>query len=55
MLNFIIRFNDAVTSKLAIMAALDLNLVANLGLRKHSLSFICSLQQYAGELSRVGV
>jgi len=44
-LNFIIRFNNAVTSILAILAALDLNLVANLGLRKYSPSFICRLQQ----------
>jgi len=41
-LNFMIRFNNAVNSALAILAALDLNLVANLGLRKHSPSFICT-------------
>ena len=35
-LNFIIRFNSAFTSTLAILAALDSNLVANLGLRKYS-------------------
>jgi len=43
--NFLIKFNDAFTSTLAILAALDSNLVANLGLRKYSPSFICSLQK----------
>ena len=37
-----IKFNNAFTSTLAILAALDSNLVANLGLRKHSPSFICT-------------
>jgi len=41
-LNFIIKFNIAFTSTLAILAALDSNLVANLGLRKYSPSFICT-------------
>jgi len=41
-LNFIIKFNNAFTSTLAILAALDSNLVANLGLRKYSPSFICT-------------
>jgi len=47
-LNFIIKFINAFTSTLAILAALDSNLVANLGLRKYSHSFHlhqCSLQQ----------
>ena len=39
-LNFIIKFSNALTSTLAILAALDSNLVANLGLRKYSPSFI---------------
>jgi len=43
--NFLIKFNDAFTSTLAILAALDSNLVANLGLRKYSPSCICSLQK----------
>ena len=38
-LNFIINFNNGFTSTLA---ALDSNLVANLGLRKYSPSFICT-------------
>ena len=41
-LNFIVKFNNAFTSSLAILAALDSNLVANLGLRKYSPSFICT-------------
>jgi len=41
-LNFIIKFNNAFTSTLAILAALDSNLVANLGLRKYSPSFVCT-------------
>ena len=41
-LNFIIYFNNAFTRTLAILAALDSNLVANLGLRKYSPSFICT-------------
>ena len=41
-LNFIIKFNNAFTSTLAILAALDYTLVANLGLRENSPSFICS-------------
>ena len=41
-LNFIIKFNNAFTSPLAILAALDSNLVARLGLRKYSPSFICT-------------
>ena len=41
-LNFIIKFNNALTSTLAILAALDSNLVANLGQRKYSPSFICT-------------
>ena len=41
-LNFIIKFNNVFTSTLAILAALDSNLVANLGLRKYSPSFICT-------------
>ena len=41
-LNFIITFNNAFTSTLAILAALYSNLVANLGLRKYSPSFICT-------------
>ena len=42
MLNFIIKFNNTFISTLAILAALDSNLVANLGLRKYSPSFICT-------------
>ena len=41
-LNVIIKFNNALTSTLAILAALDSNLVANLGLRKYNSSFICT-------------
>jgi len=41
-LNFIIKFNNAFASTLAILAALDSNLVANFGLRKYSPSFICT-------------
>jgi len=41
-LNFIMKFNKAFTSTLAILAALDSNLVTNLGLRKCSPSFICT-------------
>ena len=41
-LNFIIKFNNAFASTLAILAALDSTLVANLGLRKYSPSFICT-------------
>ena len=41
-LNFIIKFNNAFSSTLAILAALDSNLVANLRLRKYSPSFICT-------------
>ena len=41
-LNFIIEFNNAFTRTLAILAALGSNLVANLGLRKYSPSFICT-------------
>ena len=41
-LNFILKFNNAFTSTLAILAALDSNLVAKLGLRKYSPSFICT-------------
>ena len=41
-LNFIIKFNNTFTSTLAILAALDSYLVANLGLRKYSPSFICT-------------
>jgi len=41
-LNFIIKFNSAFASTLAILAALDSNLVANLGLWKYSPSFICT-------------
>jgi len=37
-----LRFNNAFTSTLAILAALDSNLVANVGLRKYSPSFICT-------------
>jgi len=40
--NFIIKFNNGFTSTLAILAALDSNLVANLGLRKYNPSFICT-------------
>jgi len=40
-LNFIIKFNNAFTSTLVILAASDSNLVDNLGLRKYSPSFIC--------------
>jgi len=36
-----IKFNNVLTSSLAILAALDSNVVANLGLRKYSPSFIC--------------
>jgi len=36
------KFNNAFISTLAILAALDSNLVANLGLRKYSPSFICT-------------
>jgi len=39
-LNFIIRVKNVVTGTLAILAALDLNPVANLGLRKFSTWFI---------------
>ena len=41
-LNFVIKFNSAFSSTLAILAALDSNLVANLGLRKYSPWFICT-------------
>jgi len=41
-INFIIQFNYAFTSTLVILAALYSNLVANLGLRKYSPSFICT-------------
>jgi len=41
-LNFIIKFNNVFASTLAILAALDSNLVANLGLRKYRPSFICT-------------
>ena len=41
-LNFIIKFNNAFTSTLSILAALDSNVVANLGLWKYSPSFICT-------------
>jgi len=41
-IEFIIKFNNAFTSTLAILAALDSNPVANLGLRKYSPSFICT-------------
>jgi len=54
-LNFIIKFNHAFTSTLAILAALDSNLVANLGLRKYSPSFICTTEACKSKLSRVGV
>ena len=47
-LNFIIKFNNAFTSTLA---ALDLNLVANLGLRKYSPSFICTSAACSSRLS----
>jgi len=43
-LNFIIKFNNAFTSTLAILAALDSNLVANLGLRKYSPWFSAPVQ-----------
>ena len=42
LLNFIIKFNNAFTGTVAILAALDSNLVAHFGLRKYSPSFICS-------------
>ena len=42
MLKLIIKFNNAFTSTLAILAASDSNLVANLGLRKYSPLFICT-------------
>jgi len=41
-IEFFIKFNNAFISTLAILAALDLNLVANLGLPKYSPSFICT-------------
>ena len=41
-IEFYKRFNNAFTSTLAILAALNSNLVANLGLRKYSPSFICT-------------
>jgi len=41
-LHFIIKFNNAFTSTLAILAASDSNLVANLGLRKYSPSSFIS-------------
>ena len=50
-LNFIIKFNNAFTSTLAILAALHSNLVANLGLPKCSLSFICTSAAYNSRLS----
>jgi len=37
-----LKFNNAFTSTLGILAALDSNLVANLGLWKYSPSFICT-------------
>jgi len=43
------------TCNLAILAALDSNLVANLGLRKYSPSFICTTAACKSKLSRVGV
>ena len=54
-LNFIIKFYNAFTSTLAILAALDSNLVANLGLRKYSPSFVCTTAACKSKLSRVGV
>ena len=39
-LNFVIKFNNAFASTLAILAALDSNLIANFGLRKYSPAFI---------------
>jgi len=48
-LSSIIEFNNAFTSTLAILAALDSNLVANLGLRKYSPSFICTSVEQNGE------
>jgi len=47
-LNFIIKFNNAVNSTLA---ALDSNLVAYLGLRKYSPSFICTSAACSSRLS----
>ena len=41
-IEFYNKFTSAFTSTLAILAALDSNLVANLGLRKYSPSFICT-------------
>ena len=41
-LNFISKFNNAFTRTLAMLAALDSNLIANLVLRKYSPSFICT-------------
>jgi len=46
-LNFVIQFDIAFTSTLAILAALDTNLVDNLGLRKYSPSFICATVVYS--------
>jgi len=40
-----LSLTNAFTNTLAILAALGSNLVANLGLRKYSPSFMCSLQQ----------
>jgi len=40
MLNFLIKFNNEFASTLSMLEALDSNLVASLGLRKHSPSFI---------------
>ena len=48
---FVNKFNNAFTSTLAILAALDSNLVANLGLRKYSPSFICTSAAYNSRLS----
>jgi len=51
-LNFITKFNNACTSTLAILATLDSNLVANLGLRKQQ-PFVY-LQSAPVQLARVG-
>jgi len=51
-IEFIIEFNNAFTSTLTILVALDSNLVANLGLRKYSPSFICTSAACNSRLSR---
>ena len=54
-LNFIIKFNNALTSTLAILAALHSNLVANIGLRKFSPSSFVSTSAACSSRLRSGI